>query len=135
MPKSSKETRSRPKYPPIKGAYLSKSASSKIPIPPSVLLESSGFQKRAPPWPAQNNFPGQFPTLPTPVFPAYSGFPSLALHPPAQLRPLASLVCHKLPGLVWIQGGIHWEGGTVRALPWQPCLCCLCLMFLCLSCA
>ncbi len=23
----------------------------------------------------------------------------------------------------------------VRALPWQPCLCCLCLMFLCLSCA
>ncbi len=125
-PKFSQDTRPSPKSPPVKRTYFSKRASSNIPIPPippSALLGSSGFHKQAPPWPAQNNFPDRFPTIPapTPVFPAYSGFPSLAPHPPAQLIPPCFPVVSPPPwtGLDARRhplGGGYCQGSTLAAL-------------------
>ncbi len=58
---------------------------------------------------------------------------------------LSVCVCVCVCVCVWGGGGhvyvvyedtnLYNDMGIVRALPWQPCLCCLCLMFLCLSCA
>ncbi len=77
-----------------------------------------------------------FPTSPPPLLGCMVAMALLCLlhSSPPSWYPLCSLLRHHLPGLVWMPGGIHWEGGTVRALPWQPCLCCLYLMFLWLSC-
>ncbi len=69
-----------------------------------------------------------FPPSPPPLLGCMVAMALLCLlhSSPPGWYPLCSLLRHNLSGLVWMPGGIHWEGGTVRALPWQPCLCCLC---------
>ncbi|XP_073810838.1 uncharacterized protein [Danio rerio] len=113
-PKFNPDPRPRPKVFHTKRLNVSKGATTFPipPIPPSVLTSSSGFQRSAPPWLPQNNFPGLFPPRPAapPIFPVY---PGLAPHSPSQLlppvfpalsspssflsHPLSQLLLHPLP--------------------------------------